>query len=232
MALNDLLNKAKEVAEKKLTEKVEKVLAEAEKSGEEKEKERNNLLNTFLPLAPKYIQDIINNKEILIPNSIIEERLKDKVKSINFSNEGIELVVNKENTLINLDVDFKLIIQKINLKKRTFDFLIKDINIKKADESNFIQGIISSIAIPVVKTLIEGIIQEEIQNLSNAELKFKNRFLGKNLEMVCDFSGVEKTKMFLVELPIIKKSFVDIVKVENVYHTDDCVKLSFDVKIK
>ena len=232
MALNDLLNKAKEVAEKKLTEKVEKVLAEAEKSGEEKEKEKNNLLKTFLPLAPKYIQDIINNKEILISNSIIEKRLKDKVKSINFSNEGIELVVNKENTLINLDVNFKLIIQKINLKKRTFEFFIKDIDIKKADESNFIQGVISVVAIPLVKTLIEGIIQEEILNLSNAELKFTNKFLGKNLEMVCDFSGVEKTKMFFVELPIIKKSFVDIVKIENVYHTDEGVKLGFDVKIK
>jgi hypothetical protein len=181
-------------------------------------------LNKLAPLAPEWAQNIIKNKEVLIPAEIIENKLKDKVKKVDITKEGILIKVNKETKLMNVDVSFKIIITSINLK-----FLIININIEKSKEANFIQNILTPILIPLTKIIIESIIKEKILNLSNEDILFKESILGENLELVCDFSNVEKARLITQKLPIIEKSIAEFVEVSKIEHLDDGVKIKFDI---
>jgi len=138
-------------------------------------------LNKLAPLAPEWAQNIIKNKEILIPAKIIENKLKDKVKKVNILKDGILITTNKQTKLMNVDISFKIIITSINLKRLNLTFLIRDINIEKSKEANFIQNVLTPVLIPLIKIMIESIIKEKILNLSNEDILFKENILGENL---------------------------------------------------
>ena len=227
MALTDLLNKAKNIAEEKLNQH----LNEFEKSEDEKEEDREKLLKTFLPLAPTYVQDIMNNKNVTIPKKLIEEKLRDDVQEVKVTTKGIELVVNNSSKFTNMDVNFTIVITSINLRSSKFVFEIKDIKLSKADESTFFQAVGTIIVKPLLTLIIESIVKNKIEELSISDLTFKNKIFGDDMEMVCDFSNLKQLDMLKIKLPIIKKSFVNMVNVDRVTHQEDGLNLGFEVKI-
>ncbi|WP_456469862.1 hypothetical protein [Caminibacter sp.] len=186
-------------------------------------------LNKLVPLAPKWVQNIIKNKEVIIPAEIIENKLKNKVKKVNITKDGILITANKQTKLMNIDVSFKIIITSINLKRLNLKFLIRDINIEKSKDANLIQNILTPILIPLTKIIIESIIKEKILNLSDKDILFKESILGENLELVCDFSNVEKAKLIKQKLPIVEKSMAEFVEVSRIEHLDNGVKIKFDI---
>jgi len=186
-------------------------------------------LNKLVPLAPKWVQNIIKNKEVIIPAEIIENKLKNKVKKVDITKDGILITANKQTKLMNIDVSFKIIITSINLKRLNLKFLIRDINIEKSKDANLIQNILTPILIPLSKIIIESIIKEKILNLSNEDILFKESILGENLELVCDFSNVEKAKLIKQKLPIVEKSIAEFVEVSRIEHLDNGVKIKFDI---
>ena len=227
MALTDLLNKAKNIAEEKLNQH----LNEFEKSEDEKEEDREKLLKAFLPLAPTYVQDIMNNKNVTIPKKLIEEKLRDDVQEVKVTTKGIELVVNNSSKFTNMDVNFTIVITSINLRSSKFVFEIKDIKLSKADESTFFQAVGTIIVKPLLTLIIESIVKNKIEELSISDLTFKNKIFGDDMEMVCDFSNLKQLDMLKIKLPIIKKSFVNMVNVDRVTHQEDGLNLGFEVKI-
>jgi len=186
-------------------------------------------LNKLVPLAPNWAQNIIKNKEVLIPSEIIENKLKNKVKKVDITKDGFLITANKQTKLMNIDVSFKIIITSINLKRLNLKFLIRDINIEKSKDANLIQNILTPILIPLTKIIIESIIKEKILNLSNEDILFKESILGENLELVCDFSNVEKAKLIKQKLPIVEKSIAEFVEVSRIEHLDNGVKIKFDI---
>ena len=186
-------------------------------------------LNKLVPLAPKWVQNIIKNKEVIIPAEIIENKLKNKVKKVNITKDGILITANKQTKLMNIDISFKIIITSINLKRLNLKFLIRDINIEKSKDANLIQNILTPILIPLTKIIIESIIKEKILNLSDKDILFKESILGENLELVCDFSNVEKAKLIKQKLPIVEKSMAEFVEVSRIEHLDNGVKIKFDI---
>jgi len=227
MALTDLLNKAKNIAEEKLNQH----LNEFEKSEDEKEEDREKLLKAFLPLAPNYVQDIMNNKNVTIPKKLIEEKLKDDVQEVKVTTKGIELVVNNSSKFTNMNVNFTIVIKSINLRSSKFVFEIKDIKLSKADESTFFQVVGTIIIKPLLTLIIESIVKNKIEELSISDLTFKNKIFGDDMEMVCDFSNLKQLDMLKTKLPIIKKSFVNMVNIDRVTHQEDGLNLGFEVKI-
>jgi len=227
MALTDLLNKAKNIAEEKLNQH----LNEFEKSEDEKEEDREKLLKAFLPLAPTYVQDIMNNKNVTIPKKLIEEKLRDDVQEVKVTTKGIELVVNNSSKFTNMNVNFTIVITSINLRSSKFVFEIKDIKLSKADESTFFQAVGTIIVKPLLTLIIESIVKNKIEELSISDLTFKNKIFGDDMEMVCDFSNLKQLDMLKTKLPIIKKSFVNMVNIDRVTHQEDGLNLGFEVKI-
>ena len=227
MALTDLLNKAIDIVE----EKIDVSLDEFKKTDEQKEEDKVNLLKVFLPLAPAYVQDIVNNKHILIPKYLIEEKIQSEVKNVDVTSKGIALVVNNNTKFSNMDLNFTVVVKSINLKRCTFVFEIQNIELEKVQESSFTQAVGNFILKPIVELSIESIIKEKVQDLSFSDLSFKDKFLGEKMEMVCNFSNVKEADLIKTKLPILNKTFVDIVSVNRVTHQDDGINLGFDVEI-
>ena len=187
------------------------------------------LLEKASESAPEYIREIIKNREITIPHSIIEAQLKEQVKEVKSTKDGIEIVVNKNQSMMNMDVKVRVVIESINLRKTKLTFLIDKIDLETANDSNFIQKVITPILIPLIKLIIESIIKEQIKNLSNSNITIKEKAFGGNLEMVCDFSNVPHIEKIKQEIPVINKSLVDFVEISEIVHTDNGVLVKFDI---
>jgi len=200
-----------------------------EKLDEVLSSDNDSSLSKILTVAPAYVTDIVKNKEISIPGKLIQEKLKDKVKNVNIAKDGIIITANNANIFSNIDVSFTFIITSINLKKLTLNFLIKDINIEKSKESNFIQKILTPVLIPIVSVIIENIIKEKILNISNDEIKFQVNEKNNNLEGICDFSNVQNAKLITQKIPIINKSLAELVEVESIEHLDNEIKIKFNI---
>ena len=195
----------------------------------EPEKIDEVLLEKASKSAPEYIREIIKNREITIPHSIIEAQLKDKVKEVKSTKDGIEIVVNKNQSVMNMDIKVRVVIQSINLRKTKLNFLIDKIDLETANDSNFIQKVITPILIPLIKLVIESIIKEKITNLSNSNITIKEKVFANNLEMICDFSNFPKIEKIKQEIPIINKSLVDFVEISEIVHTENGVLVKFDI---
>jgi len=217
-----------ELAKEDLINKLEDVIAN---SIEEKEEEKENAISAILQFAPDYVKNIVEKKEITISSEVIKNKLKDKIKDglkdIKVDEKGIFVLVNKKEKGVNIDVSFYVLIETINLKKGRATFIINDINLNVAENATFIEKIVTSIVKPLVVMIIESIITKEILNVSNDEIRFKKGLFSSKLELICDFSNLEKYRLLTKELPVIKKRVVDIIKIESISHTKNGLVLKF-----
>jgi len=181
------------------------------------------LLKNFIKTAPSFVKDLIN-QEILIPAKTIKQKFP-QAKEINVTEKGIKVTVN-EKIIIPMEITFTLFLKDIDLKNSKIRILMKDLNLQAPKTYTRLEMLILIFATSFFHLILQTILKSKLPTPLKEDIKV---YYEDEIIIEYDFSNVKELQILNKPLPIINKPISHILKVTQITHSKEGIKLKFEI---